>query len=344
MAEIDEESIDLVVTSPPYPMIALWDDLFCNLNAEIGNALKAHNGLLSFELMHQQLDPVWNEVQRILKPGGMVCINIGDATRTLNGNFALYPNHSRIITSMLNIGFTALPAILWHKQTNAPNKFMGSGMLPPSAYVTLEHEYILIFRKGPKRRFENDDAKINRRQSALFWEERNSWFSDLWTDIKGVSQNLSDNISRNRSAAFPFEIPFRLINMFSVKKDTVADPFAGIGTTLYAAMAACRNSVSYELDKNLAKPIFSGTDRIVSYANARINKRISDHIIFIKGCAPKGHWKYSNIHYRFPVVARQEKELLLNKLTVALKADKNTLKATYSENPDNLSDISRFAW
>ncbi len=339
MAAILNESINLVVTSPPYPMIALWDDLFCNLNPEISNALKAHDGPLSFELMHQQLDSVWNEVQRILKPGGMVCINIGDATRSLNGNFALYPNNSRITSQMLNIGFTALPAILWRKQTNAPNKFMGSGMLPPSAYVTLEHEYILIFRKGPKRQFCNDDAKINRRQSALFWEERNSWFSDLWTDVKGTAQNLSNSGARDRSAAFPFEIPFRLISMFSVKGDTVADPFAGIGTTLYAAMAACRNSVSYELDKSLAEPIFSGADRIVSRANARINKRISDHINFIKGVTSKRRVKYKNIHYLFRVVTQQERELLFNELISALKVDENTIKAAYSEHP-NISDLT----
>ena len=348
MDAISNESIHLVVTSPPYPMIALWDDLFCNLNPKIGDALKGQNGPLSFELMHQKLDPVWNEVWRILKPGGIVCINIGDAARTLNGNFALYPNHSRIITQMLNIGFTFLPSILWRKQTNAPNKFMGSGMLPPSAYVTLEHEYILIFRKGPKRQFRHDDAKKNRRESALFWEERNIWFSDMWTDVKGTTQNLSDGGARNRSAAFPFEIPFRLINMFSVKGDTVVDPFAGIGTTVYAAMAAYRNSISYELEKNLAESIFSETDRIVSIANARTNKRLSDHITFLKSRASKGRGKYQNIHYLFPVVTQQERELLFCDLIAALKTDENTVKATYSAHPnimtDILTDISDRIW
>ncbi len=339
MAAITNESIELVVTSPPYPMIAMWDNLFSNLNPEISDALKEHNGPLSFERMHQQLDPVWNEVQRILKPGGIACINIGDATRSLNGNFALYPNHSRIIAQMLNIGFTVLPSILWRKQTNAPNKFMGSGMLPPSAYVTLEHEYILIFRKGPKRQFRRDDAKKNRRESALFWEERNVWFSDLWTDVKGTAQNLSDNGARKRSAAFPFEIPFRLINMFSVKEDTVADPFAGIGTTVYAAMAACRNSVSYELDKSLAEPIFSGTDRIVSIGRARIHKRLSDHITFMKRRPPHSPWKYMNSHYLCPVVTQQERELLFYEFTDALKTDENTVKATYSAHPNYQSDI-----
>lgn len=71
---------------------------------------------------------------------------IGDATRTINGEFKLYNNHSRIVKSCSELGLTTLPDIIWHKTTNAPNKFMGSGMLPCGAYVTLEHEYILIFR------------------------------------------------------------------------------------------------------------------------------------------------------------------------------------------------------
>ena len=69
-----------------------------------------------------------------------------------------------------------MPAILWRKPTNAPNKFMGSGMLPPNAYVTLEHEYILMFRWGAKREFSQEEQKRSRRESAYFWEERNGWF------------------------------------------------------------------------------------------------------------------------------------------------------------------------
>jgi DNA modification methylase len=122
---------------------------------------------------------------------------------------------------MQKLGFSALPAILWRKQTNAPNKFMGSGMMPPGAYVTLEHEYILILRKGNKREFTSIKEKQNRRESAFFQEERNFWFSDVWMDLKGTTQNLFDNKATERSAAYPFELPYRLISMFSVKSDTV---------------------------------------------------------------------------------------------------------------------------
>jgi site-specific DNA-methyltransferase (cytosine-N4-specific) len=100
---------------------------------------------------------------------------------------------------------TSLPLILWRKQTNSPTKFMGSGMLPPCGYVTLEHEFILIFRKGNRRGFEKVSDKNTRTQSALFWEERNRWFSDVW-DFKGTRQLLEHRTSRERSAAYPFEL------------------------------------------------------------------------------------------------------------------------------------------
>ena len=145
MNTIPSGSIDLVITSPPYPMIEMWDEMFSEQSPEVANALQNEYGNLAFELMHQELDKVWNEVFRVLKYGGIACINIGDATRTIGGTFQLYSNHSRILSYCLKTGFVALPEILWRKQTNAPNKFMGSGMLPPSAYVTLEHEFILIF-------------------------------------------------------------------------------------------------------------------------------------------------------------------------------------------------------
>ena len=74
------ESVHLMVTSPPYPMIAMWDDLFCNRSARVADKLKKGKGGEAFELMHQDLEPVWDQVYRVLKPGGFACINMGDAT------------------------------------------------------------------------------------------------------------------------------------------------------------------------------------------------------------------------------------------------------------------------
>ena len=334
MNTIPSESISLVVTSPPYPMIKMWDEMFIRQNPAVGNALKRQKGPDAFELMHRILDDVWNEVYRVLKSGGIACINIGDATRTINDNFSLYQNHTRMMSYLLKLGFSALPAILWRKQTNAPNKFMGSGMLPPGAYVTLEHEYILIVRKGKKREFKTLEDKQVRRQSAFFWEERNVWFSDIWLDVKGASQNLFDNKVRNRSAAYPVAVPYRLINMFSVKGDTVLDPFLGIGTTMYAAMTAGRNSIGFELDINLRDSMRSMLDTIIFYSNGLINNRLSCHLSFLNEKYTAGkEFKYLNKHYGFPVVTNQEKELLINPVVRVKETNHHNFEIMYSEEP-----------
>ena len=334
MEAVSSESVDLMVTSPPYPMIGMWDSLFSGQSPAVKAALKKGDGREAFEQMHQMLDPVWEEVYRVLKTGGFACINIGDATRTLNGNFVLYPNHARILSRLLSLGFTALPDILWRKQTNAPNKFMGSGMLPAGAYVTLEHEYILIVRKGPKREFNNEAEKRNRRQSAVFWEERNVFYSDIWLDIKGTGQALNNRDARLRSAAYPFEVACRLINMYSVKGDTVLDPFAGTGTTSLAAMASGRNSLGYEIDASLRETIQEQMKDAVSFSNRYIHDRLLKHVEFvIRRMKEKGAFKYSNNCYGFPVMTAQEQELMLNELVDMERIDKDAFRVAYSEAP-----------
>lgn len=334
MRGIQSESADLVVTSPPYPMIEMWDEMFAAQNRAIRDALSRTEGSAAFELMHQELDAVWNEVYRILRNGGIACINIGDATRTIGGDFVLYQNHSRILTYLLKIGFSSLPVILWRKQTNAPNKFMGSGMLPPGAYVTLEHEFVLILRKGSMREFKTAKEKQIRRESAFFWEERNAWFSDMWLDLKGTGQDLNNDKTRLRSAAYPFELPYRLINMFSVKGDTVVDPFFGIGTTTFAAIAACRNSVGFEIEPSFRNPIVSKIPTVVALSNEHIRNRIKNHTDFVKDrIKTKGAFKHMNKYYGFPVMTSQEKELLLNQLVSAAQISDGVFEVSYSEKP-----------
>jgi len=311
MAEIENETIDLVVTSPPYPMIQMWDDLFGQADPEIADALSDLDGARAFERMHRQLDPVWDELQRILKSGGMACINIGDATRTVGDQFQLFPNHARVISKFLSLSFSQLPTIVWRKPTNAPTKFMGSGMLPPGAYVTLEHEHILIFRKGPKREFDADQ-KMQRRKSAFFWEERNTWFSDIWFDLRGTGQQLEGMENRRRSGAFPLELPFRLINMFSIQGDTVLDPFIGSGTTMMAAMCATRNSIGYEINEEMLSAMLEKVADVPAMANQIIHNRLDSHKAFVnERIKTKGNLKHVNRFYGFPVMTRQEEDLCL---------------------------------
>ena len=198
---------------------------------------------------------------------------------TLAERFALWPNHARILEACLLFGFDNLPAILWRKPTNAPNKFMGSGMLPAGAYVTLEHEYILILRKGGKREFTSPATKENRRQSALFWEERNQWFSDIWMDLKGTRQAMGKQKKRNRSGAFPFELAYRLINMYSVKGDWILDPYLGTGTTTLAAIASGRNSVGYEIENTFQDINLTAKDNIIETSRHVIQKRLLEFVL-----------------------------------------------------------------
>jgi DNA modification methylase len=330
MSAVDDQSVQLVVTSPPYPMIEIWDAHFSASNATISDALARSDADLAFELMHQELDGIWCELHRVMAPGGIACINIGDATRTIQGHFRLYPNHARVVEKMHSIGFTQLPAILWRKTTNAPNKFMGSGMMPPGAYVTLEHEYILIFRKGAKREFLTDAQKSIRRESAYFWEERNEWFSDVWTGLPGAMQNLHLSEARKRSAAFPLVLPYRLINMFSIKGDTVLDPFLGSGTTMIAAMCSGRNTIGYEIDIDLKPVLLERVAGVPDTAQELIDERLAAHHRFTRErTASKGDLKYINHPYGFPVMTRQEQELFMDRVSTIRFLSGNCFIAEY---------------
>ena len=324
-----DNSVELVVTSPPYPMIEMWDELFTSLNPAVGDALDAGDGRQTFEAMHATLELVWDELTRVLVPGGIACLNVGDATRKVDDSFRVYPNHARIIEAFEARGFEPLPEILWRKPTNSAAKFMGSGMLPPNAYVTLEHEYILPFRNGPGRRsFEPHSTR--RYEAAYFWEERNRWFSDVWTDLQGINQTLdSDRGSdgsdrgntvaadvagdrRERSGAFPLELPARLIWMFSVYGDTVFDPFWGTGTTSLAAAVAGRNSVGYELESSFL-PLFSERMAGVSHLSRELNReRLDAHREFADERHATGDsLGYEADHYPFSVMTKQEQSIRL---------------------------------
>jgi DNA modification methylase len=313
MAVIADESVHLVVTSPPYPMIAMWDALFGRLDRGIARALDASRPREMFDRMHALLDPVWDEIYRVLRPGGFACINIGDAVRSFNGEFGLFANHVRILGHLQQIGFTCLPGILWRKPTNAPTKFMGSGMLPAGAYVTLEHEYILIVRKGGKRHFTTAE-QARRRASAIFWEERNVFYSDIWTDIRGAGQWLEGDGARARSAAFPFALAWRLILMYAIKGDTVLDPFWGTGTTALAAATAGRSSVGFEIDPGLGRLAGWDDPRILAGMHRVVHGRLERHVRFARDRqARRGPLKYRNRRFGFRVMTQQEQDLTIDR-------------------------------
>ncbi len=308
---IEDDAVDLIVTSPPYPMVEMWDEAFGDLNEEAEDALENEDGQGAFEAMHETLDEAWKETARVLAPGGIACINIGDAVRRIGDTFQAYPNHARIIDTFTQLGFDVLPDILWRKPTNSPSKFVGSGMLPTNAYATLEHEYILVFRNGENRSFPPNHQP--RYESAFFWEERNVWFSDVWTDVNGALQNLEHDDLRERSAAYPFEIPYRLINMYSIQGDTVLDPFWGTGTTTLAAMASARSSIGFELQQALVDRFHDRAHHIPPMTQRVAHERLTRHEAFVEERQRDDHtFKYTAETYGFPVTTKQEKRILLH--------------------------------
>ena len=308
MKNLPDESVELVVTSPPYPMIDIWDETFAAMNPDIDAALDRCDGDAAFELMHAELARVWSEVARVLRDGGVACINVGDATRTVDGTFQLYPNHAAVIEAFRDEGLSVLPDVLWRKPTNGTAKFMGSGTIPSNAYVTLEHEYILIFRKGGTRRFE--PRSTGRYESAYFWEERNTWFSDVWTDVNGTYQSIETG-ERERSGAFPLTIPYRLINMYSVYGDLVLDPFWGTGTTTLAAMLAGRNSVGYEIDAGVTERFDERVEGLPERSRKLARERLDRHREFLEGREEGDGPAHEAKHHDFGVITSQESHIRL---------------------------------
>ncbi|MCI4323002.1 MAG: site-specific DNA-methyltransferase [Thermoplasmata archaeon] len=231
LTEIGSSSVHLVVTSPPYPMVPMWDEGFRQL------------GATDYEAMHGVLESVWRECQRVLVPGGLAAIVVGDALRRGPNGFRLWPNHAEILRRAEGVGFVPLPYLLWPKPTNRVNAFLGSGFLPPNAYVTLDCEYILLLRNGPLRAFPPGDP--GRRRSTYTKAERDQWFSQIWRGVRPARQGTADG---RRSGAFPPELPRRLVRMFSVEGETVLDPFAGTGTTLAVARELGRDAIGVEID------------------------------------------------------------------------------------------------
>ena len=227
---VGDASVELVLTSPPYPMVPQWDEQFRAVGAT------THAEML------RVLADAWKACHRVLVPGGILAAVVGDALRRGDDGFRLWPNHAATLLDAERAGFRPLPYILWKKPTNRPNAYLGSGFLPPNAYVTLDCEFVLLFRKGELRRFPRRDPR--REASRFDRAERDRWFSQVWEDVRGARQRGP----AGRTGAFPATLAERLVRMFSVVGDTVLDPFAGTGTTVWVAAALGRRGIGVEID------------------------------------------------------------------------------------------------
>jgi site-specific DNA-methyltransferase (adenine-specific) len=231
MMELTDESVHLVVTSPPY-----WQIKDYGSPGQIGF-------YDSYEDYVNHLNLVWAECYRVLKPGCRLCINIGDqfARAAYYGRYKVVPIRTEIIKFCETCGFDYMGAIIWQKvttcRTSGGASVMGSFPYPRNGILKLDYEFILIFKKPGVTPPPSAEAK---EASRLTTEEWNEYFAGHWT-FPGQRQE-------EHLAMFPEELPLRLIRMFSFVGETVLDPFLGSGTTSKAAMLAGRNSIGYEIN------------------------------------------------------------------------------------------------
>lgn len=232
---IPDDSIHLVVTSPPYWTLKKYND---------------HPGQLGdlddYEAFMDELDRVWRHCHRVLVPGGRIVCVVGDvciSRRRNKGRHMVVPLHADISVRCRRLGLDYLTPIMWHKIANASlevengSSFLGKPF-EPNAIIKNDIEYILMLRKpGGYRK----PTERQRDLSRLSKEEHARWFRSFWSDVPGSS-------TRRHPAPFSVELAYRLVRMFSFVEDTVLDPFAGTFTTTLAAMKAKRNSIGNELD------------------------------------------------------------------------------------------------
>ena len=253
MMEVPDESVHLVVTSPPYWQLKDYGD-----PRQIGFDD-------TYETYINNLNLVWSECHRVLAKGCRLCVNIGDqfARSVYYGRYKVIPIRTEIIKFCETVGFDYMGAVIWQKVTTCNTTggatIMGSFPYPRNGILKLDYEFILVFKKYGTAPAVSKEIK---EQSRLTTEEWNTFFAGHWT-IPGEKQD-------DHLAMFPQEIPRRLIRMFSFVGDTVLDPFLGSGTTCLAARNLGRNSVGYEINPEFIGTIRAklGTDRDLLFPDA----------------------------------------------------------------------------
>jgi len=281
MIEIEDNSIDLVVTSPPY-----WHIKDYGTPGQIGYGQSLHEYL-------RDLYRVWKECFRVLKSGRRLCINIGDqfARSIIYGRYKVIPLHAEFISQCEEIGFDYMGAIIWQKKTTMNTtggaNVMGSYPYPPNGMVEIDYEFILIFKKPGKSQRVPKDLK---EKSKLTKEEWKEYFYGHW--YFGGARQIE------HEAMFPEELPKRLIKMFTFVGDIVLDPFLGSGTTVKAALDLNRNAIGYEINEkflevikeklNLKEGLFQfGNNIQIVKRRSKIDIEEVDYIPRIKDAEPK---------------------------------------------------------
>lgn len=305
MKELNDDSVHLVITSPPY-----WQLKDYGTDDQIG-----FND--SYESYINNLNLVWKESYRVLHSGCRLCINIGDqfARSVYYGRYKIIPIRTEIIKFCETIGFDYMGAIIWQKVTTTNTTggatIMGSFPYPRNGILKLDYEFILVFKKigtPPKV------SKENKELSKLTTEEWNTYFQGHW-NFGGVKQD-------SHIAMFPEELPKRLIKMFSFVGDTILDPFLGSGTTSLAAKNLNRNSVGYEINSefisNIKDKLSVNENKIFEEHSYEIIRQEKLQIDFKK--------EIENQSYIFKDPHKLDKKIDVKKLQFGSKLDNNGSK------------------
>ncbi len=230
---LSDESLHLVVTSPPYWTLKRYEPN----PAQLGHVAE-------YEEFLESLREVWAECYRVLVPGGRVVCVVGDVclSRRKHGRHVVVPLHADICVMCRKLGFDNLNPIIWYKIANASyevsngSTFLGKPY-EPNAIIKNDIEFILMQRKPGGYRKPTGEQ---RESSRIEKDEFQKWFRQIW-NVPGASR-------RNHPAPFPVELAYRLVRMFSFTGDTVLDPFLGTGTTTLAAIKCGRNSIGVEIE------------------------------------------------------------------------------------------------
>jgi site-specific DNA-methyltransferase (adenine-specific) len=240
LRKMDDNIIDLVVTSPPYN-VDLGNNKYNKNPYNLYNDNKEHQEYISW------LKEIFSLVYLKLKSGGRVCINIGDGK---NGSV---PTHSDIIQMMCDIGYIPITNIIWNKNTTSNRASFGSYLSPSCPSFPRGFEFILVFAKENKKLQYKGETDLTK-------EEFVEWTNGLWTFAPETRQKQFGH-----PAMFPEELPKRLIKMFSWKGALVVDPFMGSGTTAIVCINTNRNYIGFEISKEYC-----------DIANKRINNKQGD--------------------------------------------------------------------
>src|SRR3989344_976720 len=277
MAEIQDESVQLIVTSPPY-----WPIKDYGNKNQIG-----FND--TYEEYINNLNQVWFECYRVLDPGCRLSINIGDqfARAVTYGRYKIIPIRTEIIKFCESIGFDYMGAVIWQKMTNMKTSggasVMGSYPYPRNGHLAIDYEFILLFKKLGKEK--NNVSKAIKEKSKLTNDEWRQYFKGHW-NFSGAKQD-------KHLAMFPDELPRRLIKMYSFVGENVLDPFLGSGTTSKVAKELKRNSIGYEINKEFLpiiktkigsnNSLFEGRDKIDTFfQNNTIAEKLNFNLKLVK--------------------------------------------------------------